>query len=64
MAMQKLQELVEMRVKQQKCTAFKIAISDASDAGTVTGQGYELAGFTVELGGKRGLYKPGTQQRN
>jgi hypothetical protein len=63
-ALQQLQELVEMRVKQQMCTAFKIAISDASDTGTLTGQGYELAGFTVELGGKRGLYKPGTQQRN
>lgn len=65
-ANQKLQELVEMRAQTQKCTSFKIAISDAAaaDASTVTGQGYKLLGFQVELGGKRGLYKPGTQQRN
>jgi hypothetical protein len=63
-ANQKLNELVEAHVKQQKCTAFKLAISDAAAGTTVTGQGYECAGFTVELSGKTGLYKPGTQQRN
>ena len=61
---QKLQELEVMRVKQQKCTAFKMLIEDASSAGTTTGQGYDCSGFSVELSGKRGLYKPGTQQRN
>jgi len=61
---QKLQELEVMRVKQQKCTAFKVLIEDASSAGTTTGQGYDCSGFSVELSGKRGLYKPGTQQRN
>lgn len=63
-ASQKLNELVEMRSQVQKCTAFKIQIFDFASAGTTTGQGYECAGFAVELGGKRGLYKPGTQQRN
>jgi len=63
-AAQKLQELVEMRVAQQKCTSFKLRIVDSPSVSTVTGQGYECAGFSVELGGKRGLYKPGTQQRN
>lgn len=63
-ANQKLRELVEMRVQTQKCTAFKIRISDSAAPSTITGQGYECGGFTVELAGKRGLYKPGTQQRN
>lgn len=61
---QKLQELEVMRVKQQKCTSFKIRIEDTKSASTVRGQGYDCAGFSVELSGKRGLYKPGTQQRN
>lgn len=64
---QKLKELVEMRTQVQKCTAFKIAISDAAPAGlpaAVTGQGVKVLGFQVELSGKRGIYKPGTQQRN
>jgi len=61
---QKLQELEVMRVKQQKCTSFKLRIEDAQSASTVRGQGYDCAGFSVELAGKRGLYKPGTQQRN
>lgn len=64
---QKLKELVEMRTQVQKCTAFKIAISDAAPAGlpaAVTGQGVKVLGFQVELSGKRGMYKPGTQQRN
>lgn len=61
---QKLIELEVMRVKVQKCTSFKIRIEDAASAGSTTGQGYDCSGFTVELAGKRGLYKPGTQQRN
>ena len=65
---QKLVELVVMRVRQQKCTAFKIAIEDTASAGSNTlpavGTGYECVGFSVELSGKRGLYKPGDQQRN
>ena len=61
---QKLIELEVMRVKVQKCTSFKIRIEDAASAGSTTGQGYDCAGFTVELAGKRGLYKPGDQQRN
>lgn len=61
---QKLNELVELRTSTQKCTAFKIAISDAASASSVTGEGYQCAGFQVELTGKEGLYKPGTQQRN
>lgn len=62
----KLNELIELHVKQQKCTAFQITLDDFEDANdpATTGQGYECAGFTVELAGKRGLYKPGTQQRN
>lgn len=63
-ASMKLNELVAMRVSQQKGTAWKLRVTDASTTGTVTGQGYECAGFTVELAGKSGLYKPGTQQRN
>ncbi len=65
---QKLVELVVMRVRQQKCTAFKIAIEDTASAGSAVlpavGTGYECVGFSVELAGKRGLYKPGDQQRN
>jgi hypothetical protein len=65
---QKLIELVVMRVRQQKCTAFKIAIEDTASAGSAVlpavGTGYECVGFSVELAGKRGLYKPGDQQRN
>ena len=61
---QKLKELEVMRVKAQKCTAFKLRIEDAASAGSTTGQGYDCTGFTVELAGKQGLYKPGTQQRN
>ena len=64
LAAQKLKELEVMRVAQQKCTCFKVLIEDAASAGTTTGQGYDCAGFSVELSGKRGLYKPGTQQRN
>jgi hypothetical protein len=55
-------------VRQQKCTAFKIAIEDTASAGSAVlpavGTGYECVGFSVELAGKRGLYKPGDQQRN
>lgn len=61
---QKLVELEVLRVKAQKCTAFKLRIEDAASAGSTTGQGYDCTGFTVELAGKQGLYKPGTQQRN
>ena len=61
---QKLQEMFVMRTQIQKCTAFKLRLEDASSAGTLTGQGYDCDGFTVELGAKAGLYKPGTQQRN
>lgn len=61
----KLGELVEMHVSRQKCTSFKIVIYDSVATGdTITGQGYDCTGFTVELGGKTGLYKPGTQQRS
>lgn len=63
-ALQKLNELVELRTSTQKCTAFKIRITDSAAMTTSTGEGYRCSGFAVELGGKAGLYKPGTQQRN
>lgn len=59
-----LDELVELHVKKQKSTAFQLVIFDSEAPGSVTGQGFECAGFAVELQGKRGLYKAGTQQRN
>lgn len=63
----RLNELVEMHIDRQKCTAFQVQVRDLYDATNppaTGGAGYECAGFSVELSGKRGLYKPGTQQRN
>jgi hypothetical protein len=51
-------------ISRQKCTAVKFQVSDASDTGTTTGQGYTLAGFTAELMVKRGLIKTSLSQRN
>ena len=59
-----VREQVEMHVTRQKSTAFRARIEDVSSAGTSTGEGYTCAGFTVELSGKRGKVKVGSQQRN
>lgn len=61
---QQTQELFVLRTQVQKCTAFKLRLEDESSTNTLTGQGYDCDGFTVELAAKDGTYKPGTQQRN
>lgn len=54
---------VTARTRRQKCLALQVELSDAASAGTVTGRGYTLAGFTLEIGAKRGLHKPDPAQR-
>lgn len=45
---------VEMLVARQECTAMAVEIEDAEPTTPGTGQGFELAGFTLELGIERG----------
>lgn len=53
-----------MRVLRQKCTAIKIKIADTESASSSSGQGYDLAGFMLEVQEKRGPVKVGSMQRN
>lgn len=59
-----VREQMIARIARQKCTAFRVKLYDQASAGTTSGEGFNCAGLMVELGGKRGLVKAGTQQRN
>ncbi len=63
MAAPDVREQIAFRVRRQKSTAFRVRVTDAADE-SVTGEGYTIAGFTAELGAKRGLVKASLEQRN
>lgn len=47
-------------VKRQKCTAFKLRITDLQ---AVTGEGLSLSGFTLQIGAKKGTNKLASSQQ-
>lgn len=47
-------EHLRLRVARQKCTAIKAILYDGEATSTSTGEGYSVAGLTMELGIKKG----------
>ena len=56
-----------IHIKRQQCQAIQLEISDrtpTAGAGATTGEGFTIAGFSLEVGIKRGMVKVSKQQRS
>ena len=56
-----------VHIKRQQCQAIQLEIYDEQPSGgpgVTTGQGFTIAGFSLEIGIKRGLVKVSKQQRS
>jgi len=56
-----------VHVKRQQCQAIQLEISDripTAGVGATTGEGFTIAGFSLEVGIKRGMVKVSKQQRS
>ena len=56
-------EHLRLRVARQKCTSIKAVLYDAEATSTTTGEGYSVAGISMELGIKKGAVQVPSKAR-